>query len=296
MSNKLLIISGPTATGKTALAVTISKIIPSELVSADSRQIYQGLEIGVGKDHPVGTPIHLIDIISPDKIFSASQFRDQALKIIKEIQSRGHLPILVGCSPFYIKSVLESHDTFSIKPNRLLRFFLKHLPTSVLQKILQTLDLKTYTNLNHSDVNNPRRLIRKIEISLSPKSKSKSNTSSFNLLHLSLTAPNDFLYSRIDTRVEERLKIGHLKELKQLLQKYSWDSPGLKVSAYQCLRPYFDHQKTLAEVSQVWKFREHRDARHQKTFFKTFFSAHIIDISQSKFPQNALNLVGKWYN
>ena len=107
MLNKLLVISGPTATGKTDLAVELAKKYNGELVSGDSCQIYKGMDIGTGKDQPDETPIHLIDIITPDQKFSVADFQKLAIETIKEIQSHGKLPILVGCSGFYIDSVIN---------------------------------------------------------------------------------------------------------------------------------------------------------------------------------------------
>lgn len=303
ISSKLLIISGPTASGKTALAVAVSKLIPSELISADSRQIYKGLDIGVGKDHPVNTPIHCVDLITPDKIYSVAEFQSLAFQKIKEIQTRGKLPIVVGCTGFYIKSLLKNnYQTFDIKPNYFLRFFLNFLPVSILQIIYKTLDKKSYLSLNNSDVHNPRRLIRRIEIKISSFFNSNSidncrlKIEDCDTLHLSLTAPNSLLYSRVDTRVEERLKMGHLDELKSLLQKYSWNSPGLKVSAYQSFKSHFTVGAPLTDALKLWKFAEHHDVVHHKTSFSAIKEAIFIDISKPNYPKNTIRLVSKWYN
>lgn len=291
---KVLVISGPTATGKTALAVAISKIIPSELISADSRQVYVGLDIGVGKDHPSNTPIHGIDLIYPNQIYSVAEFQRYAFRKINEIQSRGHLPIVVGCTGFYINSILKNnYHTFNIKPNYFLRFFLDRCSLKVLQFFLKLIDFKTYSSLNSSDVQNPRRLIRKIEIKLSGNQNGHLSFDIRNLsfLHLSLTAPNSVLYPRIDARVDERLRIGHLEELKTLLKKYKWTDPGLKVSGYASFK-----NRELPDAIKKWKFAEHHDAQHQKTYFKAIKDATFIDISLPNYPQNAINIVRKWYN
>ena len=125
MKNKLLIISGPTASGKTALAVKLAKKYNGEIISADSRQIYKHLDIGTGKDHPKDVKIHLIDLIDPGQSFSVAQYRKLALAKISEIQAKNKLPILVGCSGFYIDAVVSpKYDTFTIKPNYLLRTIL----------------------------------------------------------------------------------------------------------------------------------------------------------------------------
>jgi len=297
MLNKILVISGPTATGKTALAVKLAKLYNGELISADSRQIYKGLDIGVGKDHPPGTPIHLIDIISPSQYFSVSQFQQLAFTKIKKLWSQHKLPIVIGCSGFYINSVVTpGYSTFSIKPNRLLRLILDRLPISLLQSILKIINAPAFDKLNRSDAGNPRRLVRHIELSLSPKAGSALPLPKFDYLHLSLTAPLSFIYQNIDARVGSRIRLGHLDELRQLVSAYGWSSPALKVSAYSCLKPYLENQSTLDACLARWRFAEHRDARHQKTWFKKFPKDHFVDITKPNFARIASGLVKKWYN
>ncbi len=293
--NKLLIISGPTASGKTALAVKLATKFNGELISADSRQIYKYLDIGVGKDHPKDFPIHLIDLIEPNQKFSVSQFRKLALEKISEIQAKNKLPILVGCSGFYIDAVINpNYDTFSIKPNFILRNILFRLPVSLLQLFLKIINKNTFLKLNNSDLHNPLRLVRKIEIKLSSNNKKFSPLSKGGLrgdyLHLSLTAPKSFLYSRIDARVESRLKQGHIKELKSLLKKYKWTDPGLKILAYKV----FNTTNPIDQLKQKWKFAEHRDARRQLTWFKKYVHGFFIDITNPNYEVKVANIVNKF--
>lgn len=301
MFNKLLIISGPTATGKTDLAVKIAKKYNGELVSGDSCQIYKGMDIGTGKDQPEETPIHLIDIITPDQKFSVADFQKVALKTIKEIQSRGKLPILVGCSGFYIDSVINpNYDTFSIKPNKFLRFILNRFSVKTLQKIYKLLDPQNFSKLNHSDINNHYRLSRRIEIKLFSKnlrSTIDDRRSEFNVLHISLTAPLDFLYKRIDARVQKRMDIGFLDEIKKLLQKYKWSDPGMQIAAYQCLKPYFKKKEDdiLKDCLQLWSYAEHSDARRQNCWFKSRPNTYFFDITNKSFIKNILSKISRWY-
>ena len=303
MLNKILIISGPTATGKTDLAVDLAKKYNGELVSTDSCQIYKGLDIGTGKDQPDETPIHLVDIINPDQKFSVSQFQKVGLEIINQLHSQNKLPILVGCSGFYLDSLINpNYDTFSIKPNKFWRLISSKLSVSTLQKIYKILDKNGFSKLNHSDVNNHYRLTRKIEIKLSTKKlpalSREGLGKGFNILHISLTAPLDFLYQRIDARVQKRLDIGFLDELKNLLKKYKWSSPGLQIGAYQCLKPYFQKNKTLKECITLWQFAEHSDARRQSTYFKSRYSdkALFFDITNPDYKIDIFQKIDKWYN
>lgn len=303
MFNKLLVISGPTATGKTDLAVKITQKYSGELVSGDSCQIYKGMDIGTGKDQPSDTPIHLIDLITPDQKFSVANFQKIGLKTIKEIQSRNKLPILVGCSGFYIDSIINpNYTTFSVKPNKAWRFFSRILSVKTLQKIFQLLDIDAFSKLNHSDINNHYRLTRKIEIVLSKISpfhqremSCDNKAEGFNLLHISLTAPMDFLYQRIDARVQKRIDIGFLNEIKKLLKKYKWSDPGFQIAAYQCLRPYFEKKSDLSSCLKSWSYAEHSDARRQSCWFKSKSNAHFFDITQKNFDQKIFNLITKWY-
>ncbi len=302
--NKLLIISGPTATGKTDLAVELAKKYNGELVSTDSCQIYKGLDIGTGKDQPDETPIHLVDLITPDQKFSVAQFQKAGLEIINKLHSQNKLPILVGCSGFYLDSLINpSYNTFSIKPNKFWRFISTKLSVKILQKIYKLLDKENFSKLNHSDINNHYRLTRKIEIKLSTKnSQSTTNNlqSKYDIFHISLIAPLDFLYDRIDKRVQKRIDIGFFDEIKNLLKKYSWKNTGLQIAAYQCLRPYFKNQtdKILKECILKWQHAEHSDARRQSTYFKSRYQnkATFFDITSPNFKNQILKLVSKWYN
>lgn len=298
--NKILIISGPTATGKTALAVSLLKKIKGEIISADSRQIYIGMDIGVGKDHPTHTPIHLIDLITPDKIFSASQYSQLALSKINDLHQQNKLPVVVGGTGFYIDSIInnQKYNHFNTKSFSIWRRLLDCLPLWLLQKTLHTISPDVYNHLNQSDINNPRRLSRKIEIAFSRKSESSSTPyhPHFDILHISLTAPNSFLYKRIDKRVDDRLKMGHLKELSNLLKKYPWSAPGLKVSCYRHFKNYLQGKEELVDVVGKWQFSEHRDARHQKTWFKKYPQAIFVDVSTPSSLKKISRIIDRWYN
>lgn len=304
MFNKLLIISGPTATGKTDLAIKLAKKYNGELISADSRQIYRGLDIGTGKDHPQNIKIHLIDLITPDQSFSVAQYQKLAFQKITEIHKKNKLPIIVGGTGQYIDAIVNPNKlTYSIKPNKFLRYFLNKLSTPTLQKIYKILDKKTFDLLNNSEKHNPHRLIRKIEIRLlrrfTPRNDviaSAARQSGLNILHLSLTAPTSFLYPRIDIRVQKRLKLGLLGEVKNVLKQYSWSDPGLNTLAYKEFKNYFSKKISLNESIKRWTFDEHAYARRQLTWFKKQKDIFFIDISQSRYQSKIFNLVNKWYN
>lgn len=291
----MLIISGPTATGKTRVAIELAKKYNGELISADSRQIYLGMNIGTGKDHPQDIKIHLINIINPDQSFSVSQYYDLAMAKMKEIHSKNKLPIIVGGTGLYIDSIINPRQTFNIKPNYFLRYILDRLPVFILKKIYFILDKKNYKLLNNSDINNSRRLIRKIEIRLNCRdARSHVSTKTQNkldILHLSLTDSINNIITKIDTRIQSRLKLGLIDEIKNLLTKYKWSDPGLNTLAYFDFKSGFN-QKNI----DIWRLHEHQYARRQKTWFKKFTPDVFIDISQSGFQDKINKIVSKWYN
>jgi len=293
---KLLIISGPTATGKTAVAIKLAKKYNGQLISADSRQIYRGMDIGTGKDHPKDIKINLIDIVNPNQSFSVSQYYDLAIKTIHNIQSRGKLPIIVGGTGLYIDSIINPRETFDIKPNYFLRFVLDRLPIFILQKIYFILDKNKYKLLNNSDVNNSRRLIRKIEIKLTnskitPALSREGVGGGFNILHISLTDTIDNIIKKIDIRVQSRLDSGLITEIMMLLKKYKWTDPGLNTLAYKEFKTGFTPQNILN-----WSIHEHQYARRQITWFKKFKPNYFIDISKPNFSKQIESIVSKWYN
>lgn len=300
MLPKLLVVSGPTATGKTSLAVSLAQKFNGELISADSRQIYRGMDIGTGKDHPKNIPLHLIDIINPDEPFSVAQYQKLALDKIHQIQAQNKLAILVGGTGLYIDSLINpQRETFSVPPKPFLRRLLGHLSAGQLARVYSILAPRAYQDLNNSEKHNPQRLIRKIEIHLfwRPPFRS-SDVPTFDYLHLSLTAPNKVLYARIDKRVKERLNNGLLSEISTLLKHYSWSAPGLNTLAYKEFKPYFQKPSPfdLKQATQKWRFDEHAYARRQKTWFKKASVSHFLDITSPDYPTTAFKLVSAWCN
>ena len=324
---KLLIISGPTATGKTGVAIKLAKKFNGELISADSRQIYRDMDIGTGKDHPKNIKINLIDIINPNEKFSVAQYRQLAILKIKEIHSKNKLPIIVGGTGQYIESIIHPRETFAIKPNYFLRFFINRLPIFLLQQTYLILDKKNYKLLNNSDVNNPRRLIRKIEIRLNRRDVAcnVSTKNDFDILHISLIDKIDNIITKIDTRIQSRLNLGLIDEIKNLLKKYKWTDPGFNTLAYKEFKTGFtpknintwaihEHQYArrqkeatplrgaknksilLNNCINTWAIHEHQYARRQITWFKKYTPNYFIDISKPNYKKQIETVILKWYN
>lgn len=297
--NKLLIISGPTATGKTALAELIAKMLPSELISADSRQVYIGLDIGTGKDHKPDTKIHLIDIVTPDQKFSAYDFSSLARQKIQQIQSRNKLPIVVGGTGYYLNALLNPHSFVSpnIQDHFLFPVFNK-LDIKILKIIYKFLAGDDFALLNNAEQNNPHRLIKKILLNVTNKNNVlKTETLQLDILHIHLDAPTEILTSKIDARIEKRLESGLLAEISKLLEKYNFSSPGLTSLAYKELESFFKETDTLENCIQIWKNHEHQYLKRQKTYFTKFFpNTSSFDISANVYPQNVIKTTISWYN
>ncbi len=288
--NKLVVICGPTATGKTTLAIKLAKDFNGEIVSADSRQVYKGMDIGTGKDiengkwkmengekghwEIAGIPVWLYDVVEPDQEFSVAQYVELAWKVIEDIWQRGKLPFLVGGTGFYIKSVMEGIENLGISRDEKLRENLEKLTVEQLQKILEKTCPERLREMNHSDQNNPRRLIRAIEIASQYQisnikyQKYKAIIKNFKTLFVGLTVPKKVLYERIDHRVKQMIQAGLENEIKNLLkQGCSWDLPAMSGIGYAQWQPHFEKKANLSEVIQKIKLATHAFARRQLTWF-----------------------------
>ena len=308
---KLLIICGPTATGKTSLGIYLAKKFNGEIVSADSRQVYKGMDIATGKDiksgkwiknhwEIEGIPIWLLDVVKPNEEFSVAHYTDLAWKIIRDIWQRGKLPILVGGTGFYIKAVINNIPTKGISPNWPLRKQLESKAINILFNELAELDSFRAAQMNVSDRQNKRRLIRAIEVArwrvenrLLPTEKLPQ----FDALFIGLTAPYPFLYQQIDKRVEERVKINVEREIKRLIKKgYNFENSVLRATiGYKEWEQFLAGKSVLNEVIQKWKFDEHAYARRQMTWFKKQKPIHWFDIHEKRWQDKIEKKVLIWY-
>ena len=295
--NKVLAIVGPTATGKTALAVALAKKFNGELVSADSRQVYRGMDIGTGKDTETleGIPMHVYDVVRPDEPFNISLYQTKAQTCIEDILKRKKLPIIVGGSGLYIH-VLFHPLTIQVEPNETLRNELSILSKEELQKKLQEVGKDFWEALNFSDRENPRRLTRKIEIALGNQKKAKQKPCSYDVLQIGLQLKADELYQRIDARVEKRVLQGVTREIQTLLDHgYGWDLPSMSSLGYRQWKPYFEGFVEKETVIQQWKYDEHAYARRQMTWFRKDKTIRWFDVQKSGETAAIESLVASWY-
>ena len=295
--HKLLAIIGPTATGKTALALSLAKKFDGELISADSRQVYRGLDIGTGKDTPKDPEqkIWSIDIVGPKEEFSVAEYLNYAHKKIEEISSRGLLPILVGGTWLYIKAVLEGIATVDVPKNEKLRATLENKTASELFELLLNLSPAKAASLNNSDKNNPRRLIRAIEIASSSR-PTHAHPFRYNTLTITLTAPKEYLNSKIKLRVEKRIEEGFEKEVNNLLSSgVTWQDQSMQSLGYRQWRLYMEGKISKNEAVDSWTREEQKYARRQLTWFKKERADHWFNVSETNWLISVEETVQKWY-
>ena len=326
---KLLNIAGPTATGKTALAIGLARKYNGEIISADSRQVYKGMDIGTGKDLSKGSvyqtfevmqiqdpgtdmgyylikriPVWLIDIVKPDYHFHLSLYRRLALKAIDDISSRGKLPIVVGGTGLYIKSLLISMPEADILPDQKLRQQLEDKNAIELSEILKKKDPEKWQSMNQSDRKNPRRLIRAIEIA-GRKYKEVFQPSQFDFLFVYLTAPKYYLMENIAERVKARIAAGVFEETEKLLKSgYDFNLLSFSASPYRQFKEYFESGKLPEMKTKAvgrWLKAEVDYAARQLVWFNKMAKeladkGRVITVDITKNFQSGLEqAIDKWY-
>ncbi len=277
MSNplpKLVVVLGPTASGKSGLGIALAQRFDGEIVSADSRQVYRGLDIGTAKITPeeqMLVPHHLLDVADPRQVYTVAQFQRAAIAAINDILERGHQPFLVGGSPHYIQAVVDNLDIPRIEPQPELRAQLeKHsLPELLMQ--LEELDPQSAATI---DRNNPRRVIRALEVYLisgKPFSQQRKMAEPlYRSLLLGIEWPREVLYQRIDARVDERMRQGMVHEVERLLDDgvshERLEALGLEYRYIsRLLRGEF---KSEDEMVERLKYAIHDFTRRQLTWFR----------------------------
>lgn len=305
---KLLVVVGPTGTGKTDLAVEVAKKFDGEIVSADSRQIYRYMDIGTGKISENRSssknknywlvdniPIHLYDIIDPDKTFSVVEYQQRAYDIIHKIQSKNKLPILVGGSGLYVRSVVQGLKFPQVEPDKKFRAQLEKKSLAHLLEELEKVDPKMYQKIDKS---NPRRVIRVLEVfhkTGKPMSTlAKRYKPDFDIFQLGLTANREVLYENADKRVERWVDLGFVDEVKSLLEKYDQGLTSLSALGYRQIVSFIQKNITLEDAIRKIKFDHHGYIRRQLTWFKNEPGINWLDIAKPNLKLRVVKLVGKW--
>lgn len=294
MKTKIIIICGPTGTGKTKLGIYLAKKLNGEIISADSRQVYKGMTIGTGKEYSKEVVIWGYDLVSPNEEFSVSHFKKYAEEKIHDIVKRKKLPIIVGGTGLYIKALIEDLSTIEIPPDVKLREELSILDAPALYKKLTEIAPQKAKSLNNSDMNNPRRLIRAIEVA-SSKLIVKSGESEYDALLIVLSTKMEILLHRLNSSVEKRLQSGFLKEV-QDLYKSKITKSALSATGYKEYFDVIDGKISEKEAVNLWKTREKQYIKRQLTWFKKLKNTHWFDISEANFEKKVEDLVDSWNN
>ncbi len=316
---RLLVVCGPTSTGKTTLAINLAKKFGGELVSADSRQVYRGVDIGTGKDLPLGSKIRYpwfskygyyevsgvkvwgYDLVDPKREYSVAQYLKFAKYIIGDIGKRKKLPILVGGTGLYIKGVVDGIPTAVIPKNNNLRKNFETKSVDELFDVLASLDAIRAGSMNSSDKKNPRRLIRAIEVSqylIDHKDTFNRNTKDLmDILFIGLNADKNFIDEKIDYRVKKRIDEGIKSEIEKLLKGgVNWDSQSMLSLGYRQWRDYFEGGVPQENVVDEWKRDEKKYVRRQLVWFKKDKRINWFDVSAKNYSKDVEKVVEKWYS
>jgi len=273
----LIAIVGPTAVGKTALSLELAEAVDGEIVSADSRVVYRGMDIGTAKPALVERdriPHHLIDVVEPNQVLTLAEYQRRAYAAIDDIGRRGKIPLLVGGSGQYVRAVLEGWGIPKVPPNPALRAeletFAQEQGTVALHVRLNALDPIAAGRIDHRNV---RRVVRALEVTLlagRPISELQvKSPPPYRVLQIGLMRPRLSLYARIDARIEWMLAAGLVEEVRRLVMAgYGWKLPAMSGLGYRQIGLYLQGKVALQEAVQLIRKETRRFLRQQGTWFR----------------------------
>jgi len=270
--NKLIVILGPTASGKSKIAIKLAKKFNGEIISADSRQIYKEMNIGtakITKKEMENIPHHLINIIKPNQEFTLADFKKRAIKIIEDIQKRNKIPFLVGGTGLYIQAIVDNLQIPEVKPNKKFRLKLEKETNQELYNQLKKIDPQA---LKVIDVNNKRRMIRALEVYLSTGQEfSKQKTKKpalFDVLQIGLKQDNKILDKKIIKRIDQMIKNGLLIEIKKLIKKYGTKPYSMSGIGYKEIISYLKKEISLEQTKELINIHTRQYSRRQMSWFR----------------------------
>lgn len=296
----LVILSGPTAVGKTALSIELAKAINGAIISADSMQVYKGMDIGSAKIMPEemeGIPHYLIDVLEPEEEFNIVRFQEMAKEAMKEIYAKGQIPIIAGGTGFYIQSLLYDIDFSNQDTNdsyrKQLEEFAKVHGAEALHEQLKEIDPVSYETIH---ANNIKRVIRALEfyhLSGEPISahneKERQKSSPYNFAYFVLNDDRQTIYDKIDARVDIMVKNGLLEEVKALKAKgYHKKMVSMQGLGYKEILSYLDGECTLEEAIYTIKIETRHFAKRQLTWFRREKDCIWMDKSEYDHDEKAM--------
>ncbi|OUW60147.1 MAG: tRNA (adenosine(37)-N6)-dimethylallyltransferase MiaA [bacterium TMED198] len=302
MLNLLIVIIGPTASGKTNLAVKLADRYDSEIISADSRQVYRGLDIGTGKDlHEYNLEnksinYHLIDIISPQNKYSVFEFQNDFKQIYKNIIRNKKVPIVCGGTGFYIKSILCNYTFSSIPPNEIIRNELKNKSNNELFNILK--DYYPNRDFSYDEIQTKRRLIRLIEIYNYQNPDIVHNQEYIdNYLVIGLKHTRDSIKDRINLRLNSRLELGLIDEVESLLNTIGYDRLFELGLEYRYVSLYLKGEISFDDMLEKLQTAIHQYSKKQMTFFRYMEKNKIkINWIEKNFFQSSVEIIDNFFS
>lgn len=296
----LIAVAGPTAAGKTAAVIRLARDLAGEVVSADSRYLYRGMDIGTAKPteaEMAGVPHHLIDVVDPTQDYSLALYQADAYRAIDQILARGRLPILAGGTPLYVNALLEGWRIPEVPPDPAFREAMARLAkTEGPAALHERLALVDPVAADRIPITNVRRVIRALEVHRStgrPMTEIEGKQPPpYDILTLGLMLPRDELYERIDRRIEEQIASGWVEEVQRLLAAgVSPDIPAMSAIGYREIVTYLAGTCSLAEAAERIKYHTHRYARHQLTWLKRMPGIQWFDPREPGWYDEMLGLV-----
>jgi tRNA dimethylallyltransferase len=267
----LIAIVGQTASGKTGLALELAHLVNGEVIAADSRTVYRGMNIGTAKptaQELAMTPHHLIDIVAPDQSFNVFMFQQQANQAIGAISGRGHVPLVVGGTGLYVDALLFGFQFAGQAADPARRSQMELYSVPELQEMILSNGLELPRN-----VQNPRHLIRTLERDGEVPTRHELRP---NTLVLGLQIDREHLLDKITRRVQLMIEQGLVDEARRLSDQYGWDVPAMQAPAYKAFRGYIEGVCTLEESAKLFVQLDMQYAKRQKTWFKRNKSIHWI--------------------
>lgn len=303
MNNKLLIIAGPTAVGKTEISIELAKKLNGEIISCDSMQIYKYMDIGsakIQKEEMQGIPHYMIDIKHPKENFTVAEYKNLTEKLIEEIVSRGKLPIIVGGTGLYINSIICSMNFTESEKDEEYRNYLEKLAdengNEFIHDMLKDCDPISYKTIHY---NNRKRVIRALEVyklTGKPFSSYSSGddyyTCDYDLFYYVLNMDRDKLYNRINKRVDIMMDKGLIDEVKKLKNMgCTSDMQSMKGIGYKEILDYFDGKMSLDEAVEKIKKGSRNYAKRQLTWFRKDPRAVFIDKDKFNSEFDIINFI-----
>lgn len=272
MNNRVIAVVGATASGKTSYAIELAKKINGEIISADSRLVYKGMDIGTAKptiDEMQEIPHYMIDVVEPEYNYSVGLYVKEAKKHITDIISRGKVPIVVGGTGLYFRVLLENYDLPDVKPDYELRKELSSYSYEELLEMLTKLDEKAASSVEKNDKKKLIRYIEIIKLAGKPLDLVRGvKEKEFNVEWVGLNFPREILYDRINKRVDLMIEQGLIDETKKLLQKHGRISNITDTIGYREVLSYLDGELSLDEAKDKLKQNTRNYAKRQLTWFR----------------------------